>query len=115
LFVGSFCGAGLYLSFLFRVINALIAPRLALELGIGAAGQGTITSIYFLAFAASQLGVGRLLDRFGPRRVQAGLLLIGALGVALFAIGGSLWFLTVALADGVWLLGKSSVGRKGSR
>jgi predicted MFS family arabinose efflux permease len=91
-------GAGLYLSFLFRMINALIAPHLALELGIGAAGQGTITSIYFLAFAAAQLGVGRLLDRFGPRRVQAGLLLIGAVGVALFAIGGSFWFLTVARA-----------------
>jgi MFS family permease len=91
-------GAGLYLSFLFRVINALIAPRLGLELEIGAAGQGTITSIYFLAFAASQLAVGRLLDRFGPRRVQAGLLLIGASGVVLFAIGGSLWFLTLARA-----------------
>jgi hypothetical protein len=58
-------GAGLYLSFLFRVINALIAPRLALELGIGAAGRGTITPIYFLAFTVSQLGVERLLDPWG--------------------------------------------------
>lgn len=90
--------AGLYLSFLFRVINALIAPRLALDLGIGAAGLGTMTSIFFLSFAASQFGVGGLLDRYGPRRVQSGLLLIGAVGVALFAVGRSLWFLTAARA-----------------
>jgi predicted MFS family arabinose efflux permease len=90
--------AGLYLSFLFRVINALIASHLSHDLGIGAAGLGTMTSIFFLAFAASQLVVGKLLDRFGPRRVQAGLLLIAALGVGLFAIGRSLWLLTLARA-----------------
>jgi predicted MFS family arabinose efflux permease len=90
--------AGLYLSFLFRVINALIAPHLSQDLGIGAAGLGTMTSIFFLAFAVSQLFVGWMLDHYGPRRVQAGLLLIGALGVILFAIGGNLWSLTFARA-----------------
>ena len=90
--------AGLYLSFLFRVINALIASHLSEDLGIGAAGLGTMTSIFFLAFAASQLVVGKLLDRFGPRRVQAGMLLIAALGVGLFSIGRSLWLLTLARA-----------------
>lgn len=90
--------AGLYLSFLFRVINALIASRLVHELGIGAAGLGTMTSIFFLAFAASQLVVGRLLDRFGPRRVQAGLMFVGAFGVGIFAIGRSLWVLSLARA-----------------
>lgn len=90
--------AGLYLSFLFRVINALIASHLSEDLGIGAAGLGTMTSIFFLAFAASQLLVGKLLDRFGPRRVQAGMLLIAALGVGLFSIGRSLWLLTLARA-----------------
>jgi len=90
--------AGLYLSFLFRVINALIAPRLGLDLGIGTAGLGTMTSIFFLAFAASQLVVGGLLDRYGPRRVQSALMLIGAAGVALFATGQNLWALTAARA-----------------
>ena len=90
--------AGLYLSFLFRVINALIASRLSHDLGIGAAGLGTMTSIFFLSFAVSQLVVGRLLDRFGPRRVQAGLLSIAALGVVFFAVGEGLWSLTLARA-----------------
>jgi predicted MFS family arabinose efflux permease len=90
--------AGYYLSFLFRVINALIASHLTHDLGIGAAGLGTMTSAFFLAFAASQLVVGRLLDRFGPRRVQACLLLIAATGVTIFAVGRSLWLLTCARA-----------------
>lgn len=90
--------AGLYLSFLFRVINALIASRLSQELGIGAAGLGTMTAIFFLAFAASQLVVGQLLDRFGPRRVQAGLLLIATVGIGIFAIAQNFWLLTFARA-----------------
>jgi predicted MFS family arabinose efflux permease len=90
--------AGLYLSFLFRVINALIASPLSQDLGIGAAGLGTMTSVFFLSFAVSQFFVGKMLDRYGPRRVQAGLLLIGALGVAFFSIGKGLWALTLARA-----------------
>lgn len=91
-------GLGYFLSSLFRVINALIASRLSHDLGLGAAGLGTMTSVFFLAFAASQLVVGRLLDRFGPRRVQAGLLLIAAGGIALFATAHSFWLLTLARA-----------------
>jgi MFS family permease len=36
-------------------------------------------------FASAQIPVGILLDRFGPRRVQSGLLLVAAGGAALFA------------------------------
>jgi MFS family permease len=44
-----------------------------------------MTSVYFLTFAAIQLPLGVLLDRFGPRRVQSALLLVAAGGAALFA------------------------------
>src|SRR3546814_17938959 len=74
-----------FLSYLFRSVNAVIAPNLQADLGIGAGDLGTLTAAYFVTFAAAQLPVGILLDRFGPPRVQAGLLLIAAVGAAAFA------------------------------
>jgi MFS family permease len=78
--------AGFYLSYLFRTINALIAAPLMSDLALGAGDFGLITSAYFLAFAAAQLPVGILLDRYGPRRVQSALMLVAAGGAALFAL-----------------------------
>jgi MFS family permease len=84
---------GFYLSYLYRVINALIAPHLLSELHLDASGLGLLTSTYFLTFGACQLPVGALLDRFGPRRVQAALMLVAALGAFVFAFGTSSWVL----------------------
>ncbi|WP_247808028.1 MULTISPECIES: MFS transporter [unclassified Bradyrhizobium] len=77
--------AGYYLSYLFRVINTLIAGRLASDLGLGAAEIGLITSIYFLVVVAAQIPIGMLLDR-GPRRVQSALLAVAASRAALFGL-----------------------------
>jgi MFS family permease len=77
---------GYYLSYLFRTINALIAAPLASELGLGADDLGLLTSVYFLTFAAAQIPIGVLLDRYGPRRIQSTLLLAAAVGAALFAV-----------------------------
>lgn len=77
--------AGYYLAYLFRTINALISGPLQAEQGLEAADLGFLTSVYFLVFAAAQIPVGILLDRFGPRLVQSGLLLIAAGGAAVFA------------------------------
>jgi len=41
--------------------------------------------VYFLSFAVCQLPVGVAMDRFGPRRVNAALLLVAAAGGAWFA------------------------------
>ena len=77
--------AGYYLAYLFRTINAVMASPLATELGLGAGDLGLLTSIYFLTFAAAQIPIGMLLDRYGPRRVQSTLMVVAALGSALFA------------------------------
>ena len=92
---------GYYLSYLGRNINAVIAPDLVAELGLNAASLGLLTSVYFFAFAAFQLPLGVLLDRYGPRRVESALLLVAASGSALFAISDSL----AGLASGRALLG----------
>ena len=98
--------AGYYLSYLLRTVNAVIAPELTLELTLAAADLGLLTSAYLLAFAAFQIPLGLLLDRFGPRRVEAGLLLVAAAGTLLFALGRTPFELT--LARGLIGLGVSS-------
>lgn len=81
---------GYALSFLYRTVNAVIAGQLTQELGIGAAGLGVLTSVYFISFAAFQVPLGILLDRYGPGRVEAALLMVAALGALVFALGGGL-------------------------
>jgi len=76
--------AGYYLSFLFRTINASISPVLASDFGLGAAETGLLASAYFLVFAAAQIPIGVLLDRYGPKRVQSVLLVLAVGGASLF-------------------------------
>ncbi|MGE5160924.1 MAG: MFS transporter [Betaproteobacteria bacterium] len=90
--------AGYFLSFLLRNVNAVIAPELTRELGLSAADLGLLTSAYLLTFGAFQLPLGILLDRYGPRRVEAALLLVAAAGSAWFAVGSGLGELVTARA-----------------
>ncbi len=77
------------ISYGLRTVNAAIAPSLAQEFSLDAADLGLLTAAYFLAFSLTQLPLGGLLDRFRPRRVEAGLLLSCAAGCAVFASAGS--------------------------
>ncbi len=81
---------GYFLSYLYRTVNAVLAPNLAADLGLEPASLGLLTSAYFLAFASFQLPLGMLLDRFGPRRVESALLLFAASGAFVFAEAESL-------------------------
>ncbi|MEM1307041.1 MAG: MFS transporter, partial [Pseudomonadota bacterium] len=89
---------GYFLSYLFRAVNAVVAPDLVSDLGLTASELGLLTSAYLFAFALFQLPLGILLDRYGARRVQAALIFVAALGAFLFAIGQSALTLTVARA-----------------
>ncbi|MDB5766249.1 MAG: major facilitator superfamily 1 [Collimonas fungivorans] len=77
--------SGYFISYLARGINLPLAPLLSSELGLSPAQLGLLTSLYFFAFAACQLPLGILLDRFGPRRVLACLLLLAAAGAVVSA------------------------------
>lgn len=89
---------GYFLSYGLRSVNAVIAPELMQELGLRSAELGLLTSAYLLAFGLFQLPLGLLLDRLGPRRVEAALLLVAALGCGLFAIAESVPVLALARA-----------------
>lgn len=89
---------GYNLAYLFRTINGLISGRLGTDVGLSTADLGLLTSVYFLAFAAVQIPIGVLLDRYGPRRVQSALFLVAAAGAGLFATSTDFMSLLVARA-----------------
>jgi MFS family permease len=65
----------------------VIAPNLAQDIGLGAAGIGLLSSAFFLSFAAAQIPVGIAIDHYGPRRVMSSCVAIMVLGVSVFALG----------------------------
>jgi len=76
---------GYFLSYLFRVVNAVLAPDLAASLDVGPSDLGLLTAAYFITFAAFQLPLGVLLDRFGPRKIESFLLIFAAAGAFVFS------------------------------
>jgi MFS family permease len=85
-----------FLSYIFRGVNAVIFPYLEHDIGITAADLGLLTSAFFLFFALIQPVQGVALDRYGPRKVQTMLLIVAALGSALFGFCTSFPELIVA-------------------
>ena len=65
----------------------LIAHYLIRDLRLDPAELGAMTAGFLLASGVSALPVGGLLDRYGPRRVQAPLLLVASVGSLIFAAG----------------------------
>jgi MFS family permease len=95
-----FCpfAAGYFLSFFFRNVNAIISKDLARDFALGPSELGFLTSTYLLAFAAIQLPLGVLLDRYGPRRVVSALLCVAACGALIFGLARDLTMLSVGRA-----------------
>jgi MFS family permease len=95
-----FCpfAAGYFLSFFFRNVNAVISKDLAREFSLSPAELGLLTSTYLLAFAAFQLPLGVLLDRYGPRRVLACLYSVAGAGALLFGLAQDFASLSIGRA-----------------
>lgn len=74
------------LSTLVRAITATLAPTLVGEFGLSAADLGLLAGGYFLGFAATQLPLGALLDRFGPKRIEVAFLSVAVLGCVAFSL-----------------------------
>jgi len=89
---------GYFMSYLFRAVNAIVEGELVRDIGLSPSELGLMTAAYLAAFALFQLPLGILLDRYGPRRVQAVLLSVAAIGAVVFAFGQSALMLTVGRA-----------------
>jgi MFS family permease len=90
--------AAYYVSFLFRNVNSVVFPELTQEFGLSPGTLGLLTSAYFLTFAGAQLPLGILMDRYGPRRVNAAMLLVAAVGAVVFAFAAGLPMLVLGRA-----------------
>ncbi|MCS6853542.1 MAG: MFS transporter [Elioraea sp.] len=93
--------AGAGLNQLNRAITAVIGPELAVRFHLTAADLGLLGAAFFAAYGLAQIPVGAALDRFGPRRVQAALMGVIAIGALVFATAGGF----VALVLGRVLMG----------
>ena len=62
--------ASYFLSALLRAVTATLAPTLSLELDLQASDLGLLAGGYFLGFAATQLPLGRWLDRHGAASLR---------------------------------------------
>jgi len=87
-----------FVSYFFRVVNAIISSDLIAEFNLSADDLGLLTGTYFLTFAVAQLPLGLLLDRFGSRRTEGALLLVAAIGAIWFATGETFWDLLIGRA-----------------
>ncbi|MGM0743501.1 MAG: MFS transporter [Pseudomonadota bacterium] len=98
LFVLWLFGAAYFFSLFFRTVNAILAPELQADLGLGPVSLGFLTAAYFLGLGLAQIPIGICLDAYGPRRVQAVLLCLAAIGIASFGIFDSVALLVLARA-----------------
>lgn len=91
------------LSQFFRSFLAILAPEMALELGLSASDLGRISAAWFVTFALAQFPIGWCLDRIGARWT------ISATMVA--AVVGALWLAAARGAvDGIVAMGLIGLG-----
>lgn len=89
---------GYVLSQFFRAFLAVLSPVLDQDLGAGADDLAFASGMWFLSFAAMQIPVGEALDRVGPRKTAAVLLLIGGAGGSLvFAMATTPFHINIAM------------------
>lgn len=74
----------------------VIANDLAQELDLSATQTGLLSSAFFFSFAAVQIPIGILIDRYGPKRTMLATAVLTVLGTALFALAPSASLLIAA-------------------
>lgn len=77
------------MSHFYRTALAVIAPEVGADLALSPAELGVLNGAFFVAFAVTQVPVGVMLDRFGPRRVISGMMLVTVAGTALTGLSSS--------------------------
>lgn len=86
------------LSQFYRSFLAVLSQILGADIGLSATDLSNASAAWFIVFALAQFPIGHWLDKFGPRRTAAGLLLIGgAGGIGLFAMATSSLHITIAM------------------
>jgi len=83
-------------AFVHRVAPSVMTEDLMRDFAVGGSALGVLSAMYFYAYVALQIPVGVLIDRFGPRRLMSGALLICA--CASLSMAGSESLLTASIS-----------------
>lgn len=76
-------------AFFQRVAPSVMIPDLMAEFAVSGAVMGQLSALYFYPYAAMQLPIGALLDRYGARLMLTIALLLAAAGSVIFGSAGS--------------------------
>jgi len=79
-----------FYEFMIQVSPGVMVPDLMRDFQVNATALGTLSAVYFYAYAAMQIPAGILLDRFGTRRTLTAAAMSCALGCLLFSYSHSL-------------------------
>lgn len=77
-------------AFFLRTSPAVMADELMRDFSVGAALLGNLAAFYFYAYAVEQIGVGVLVDNYGPRRILTLAALLAVVGCLLFGTAQTL-------------------------
>ncbi len=100
-----FLAASFYLyEFILQVAPSVMAAPMMQTFKVSAEGFGVISAFYFYAYAPMQLPAGLLFDRYGPRKLMTGALILCAIGSFFFASTDSV----VTASMGRFLIGIGS-------
>ena len=81
-----FLAASFYMyEFILQVAPSVMAAPMMRTFNVTAEGFGVISAFYFYAYAPMQLPAGLMFDRYGPRKLMTGAILLCALGSFFFA------------------------------
>jgi MFS family permease len=81
-------GVAYVMSQFYRTSNGVIAKDLSAEFSLSAEALGGLTGVFFLSFAAAQIPVGMLFDRFGVRRTLPVILTAAMAGTVIYGLAG---------------------------
>ncbi len=79
-------GVAYVMSQFYRTSNGVIAKELSWEFGLSAEALGGLTGVFFLSFAAAQIPIGMLFDRFGVRRTLPVILTFAIAGTVTYGL-----------------------------
>ncbi len=81
-------GVAYVMSQFYRTSNGVIAKELSAEFGLSAEALGGLTGVFFLSFAAAQIPLGMLFDRFGVRSTLPVILTFAVAGAVIYGAAG---------------------------
>ena len=91
-------GIGYLLSFFLRNTNAILAPELSITFNLNATEIGFLTSVFFFSGAIQYIPLAILLDKYGPKKIFIGEIILALFGCLLTSYAENFTMLVIGRA-----------------